>query len=48
VAVDLQRPEVSGTSPLTARISVDLPAPDSPTTTTNSPSLDLEVEVRIA
>ena len=31
-------PSVAGTSPLRARSKVDLPAPDSPTTTTNSPS----------
>src|SRR4028119_1978134 len=31
------RPLVGVTSRLTQRISVDLPAPDSPTTTTNSP-----------
>ena len=31
-------PEVAGTRPFRARRSVDLPAPESPTTTTNSPS----------
>lgn len=31
-------PAETGTRPLIVRISVDLPAPESPTTTTNSPS----------
>ena len=34
----LTSPLVRGTRPLTARISVDLPAPDKPTTTTIWPS----------
>ena len=41
-------PEVAGTRPFRARRSVDLPAPESPTTTTNSPSSILRSTLRSA
>jgi hypothetical protein len=37
-AVDLDVPEVTSSSPAIRRSSVDLPQPDGPTKTTNSPS----------
>ena len=41
-------PEVAGTRPFRARRSVDLPAPERPTITTNSPSSILRSTLRSA
>ena len=38
------RPEVESSSPAMTRSSVDLPQPDGPTNTTNSPSFTCEVD----